>query len=128
MVAAISSRWLGALLCAAALIGLGAPGPTQAQDYPVKPVRLVVGTAAGGVVDIRARKLGPRLGEILKQQASTDDVVFGPAERFHAYLAASKAAFARAAELDPTDMASTLNAAELGEDGSEDPDSEELDA
>ncbi len=73
MVAAISSRWLGALLCAAALIGLGAPGPTQAQDYPVKPVRLVVGTAAGGVVDIRARKLGPRLGEILKQPIVVDN-------------------------------------------------------
>ena len=39
----------------------------QAQDYPVKPIKFVVSSSAGGVVDIRARRYGARLGEVLKQ-------------------------------------------------------------
>jgi tetratricopeptide (TPR) repeat protein len=58
------------------------------------------------------------LGEILKERASSDEVVFGEAEAFRALLAQSRAAFARAAELDPSDTVSGLNAAELG-DGEE---------
>lgn len=55
------------------------------------------------------------LGETLKEQASTDDVVFGDAARFEELIALSRAAFARAAELDPTDGASLANAAEMGD-------------
>jgi tetratricopeptide (TPR) repeat protein len=56
------------------------------------------------------------LGEILKERAATDEVVFGPPERFHAMLAASRAAFKRAHELDPEDLASALTAEELEAD------------
>ncbi len=54
------------------------------------------------------------LGEVLKELAATDDVVFGddPA-RFAELLAQSRAAFARAHTLDPSDSVSGLTAAEL---------------
>lgn len=55
------------------------------------------------------------LGETLKEQASSDEVVFGDPARFEELIAMSRAAFARAAELDPSDGASMANAAELGD-------------
>ncbi len=39
----------------------------RAQDYPTKPIKFVVGSQSGGVVDIRARRFGARLAELLKQ-------------------------------------------------------------
>jgi len=44
------------------------PAPASAQNYPVKPIRLVTGFAAGGGVDIMARLLLPKLTETLGQQ------------------------------------------------------------
>jgi tripartite-type tricarboxylate transporter receptor subunit TctC len=40
----------------------------SAQTYPTKPVRLIVGAAAGGSYDIVARLIGQRLSERLAQQ------------------------------------------------------------
>lgn len=53
------------------------------------------------------------LGEILKERAATDEVVFGPEETFRELLEQSRAAFARAHALDPSDAASEVSAAEL---------------
>lgn len=57
------------------------------------------------------------LGEVLKERAATDEVVFGDPEGFHALIRESRAAFERAAQLDPDDLASRLSADELAEGG-----------
>lgn len=59
------------------------------------------------------------LGEILKEKASTDEVVFGDEETFRTLLSQSRVAFARAAELDPTDTTAQVNALELSEEALE---------
>jgi tripartite-type tricarboxylate transporter receptor subunit TctC len=38
-----------------------------AQDYPARPIRLIVPYAAGGTSDILARQIGPKLGEAFAQ-------------------------------------------------------------
>jgi tripartite-type tricarboxylate transporter receptor subunit TctC len=68
--AAVKALAMGAVLVAAAL--WGSP-PAIAQDYPNKPIRFVVSSQAGGVVDIRARRVGARLGELLKQPIVVDN-------------------------------------------------------
>jgi tripartite-type tricarboxylate transporter receptor subunit TctC len=47
---------------------LAAALPAAAQNWPDKPVRLVVAYPAGGGVDLVARTVGQRLSEVLKQQ------------------------------------------------------------
>ena len=50
----------------AAIAGL-APGAVSAQDWPAKPVRIVVPFAAGGTTDITARVIAEQLTQGLKQ-------------------------------------------------------------
>lgn len=57
-----------ALACVVFLLALaGLPGSAQAQGYPNKPIKIVMGYAAGGGADIVARllaeQIGPRLGQ-----------------------------------------------------------------
>ncbi len=53
-----------ALLLALALAGVTT---VQAQDYPTRPIRLIVPFAAGGAADATARIIGKRLGDALGQ-------------------------------------------------------------
>lgn len=51
-----------------ALVAAGAAAPADAQgDYPNRPIRMIVGFAAGGGNDIFARLVGAKLGDILGQ-------------------------------------------------------------
>ena len=52
-----------ALLCTTACL----PVPAQQAPYPHKPVKLLVGYAAGGATDVIARLVGQKLGEGLGQ-------------------------------------------------------------
>jgi tripartite-type tricarboxylate transporter receptor subunit TctC len=59
-----SLRWTTLALWAAACM---APTASMAQSYPSKPVKVVVGYAAGGAVDIVARTVGQSLSTSLGQ-------------------------------------------------------------
>ena len=57
-----------ALAATFAVALLAWPVSTPAQDYPNRPVRIVVGFPAGTSADITARVVGARMSQILGQQ------------------------------------------------------------
>lgn len=59
------------LACAAATAAAAAAA--AAEDYPTRPVRIIVGFPPGGATDLVARIIGPKLGEALKQQVIVDN-------------------------------------------------------
>jgi len=66
MEAPVTGRFalLPTLLWAAAL----AASPSWAEDYPTRPVRVMVGFPAGSGADMTARVVGQRMGQLLGQQ------------------------------------------------------------
>src|SRR5689334_15183856 len=77
------------------------PRRTWAQTYPTRPVRLIVGYAAGGGVDLVGRLIGQSLSERLSQQfivenrpgagtnIATEAVVMAPADGYTLLLVTS---------------------------------------
>jgi tripartite-type tricarboxylate transporter receptor subunit TctC len=62
------TRLFAALLGVACVLRLAAPMPSQAGDYPDRPIRFINGFAAGGPVDTVARIMAQALSEHLGQQ------------------------------------------------------------
>ncbi len=54
-------------LLGATAVAMGLAAPVQAQSFPSKPIRLVIPFAPGGVVDLTARQIGPKLSEAIGQ-------------------------------------------------------------
>lgn len=67
----ISRRNFSKALGAASLV-YGA-GSRADENYPNRPIRLLVGLAPGGIADITARFIAPRLGEILGKQVIVEN-------------------------------------------------------
>lgn len=59
--------------CAVASALSLAADAVHAQDYPSKPIRMIVGVAPGGATDILARAAGARLGEVFRQQVVVEN-------------------------------------------------------
>ncbi len=67
-------KWIRTLfyacgLCACALLA----SPVHAQDYPLRPIRLIVPWPPGGGVDIAARTIAPKISEIVGQPVVIDN-------------------------------------------------------
>lgn len=69
----MTNNWLKRVASCLVLAVLGAVSSAQAQTYPAKPLKLVVGYAAGGVADITARKLAQKLAASLGQSVIVDN-------------------------------------------------------
>src|SRR3982074_3024404 len=64
-------RALGTLLTGLSL--LLPPAPAVAQDFPAKPIKLIVPFPAGGPNDIIARVVGQRMSELTRQPVVIDN-------------------------------------------------------
>lgn len=62
------------LLAAALAFVLALSAAARAQDFPNRPMTMVVPFAAGGAVDVLARTIGARAGEILGQQIVIENI------------------------------------------------------
>jgi tripartite-type tricarboxylate transporter receptor subunit TctC len=69
----ISPNWRWALV--AAVVSCVAAAPLQAEDWPTRPIKLLVGFGAGGGTDIAARLVGQGLSEILGQPVVVENRV-----------------------------------------------------
>jgi tripartite-type tricarboxylate transporter receptor subunit TctC len=65
-------RWLTVLV--AALLGLGWTGMAAAQDYPTRPITMIVPFPAGGATDTLARYLGEQMRPILGQPIIIENI------------------------------------------------------
>jgi tripartite-type tricarboxylate transporter receptor subunit TctC len=62
------------LVCAVLAMQVAGAGAALAQDWPSRPITMIVPYAAGGPVDTLGRILGSRLSEVLGQQVVVENV------------------------------------------------------
>ena len=62
------------MLFAAAAAALALTGPASAQDFPSRPVTMVIPFAAGGPQDTIGRIIAQRMSELLGQQVVVENV------------------------------------------------------
>ncbi|HEY6993625.1 MAG TPA: tripartite tricarboxylate transporter substrate binding protein [Xanthobacteraceae bacterium] len=65
------------LIAAALAAGLGVGAPASAQDYPNRPITLIVPLPPGGTNDIMARAVADKLGAALGQQVVVENRAAG---------------------------------------------------
>jgi tripartite-type tricarboxylate transporter receptor subunit TctC len=58
----------------AALAALALAGPAAAQDYPARPVTMVIPFAAGGPTDVLGRVVAAKMSELLGQQIVIENI------------------------------------------------------
>ena len=68
-------RFLGATLAVLSILALA--GPANAQNWPDRPIKLLVPFAAGGNIDVTGRLMAARLSEALGQQMVVENRVGG---------------------------------------------------
>src|SRR5258707_15075772 len=68
-------RFLGATLACLSILAL--TGPANAQNWPDRPIKLLVPFAAGGNIDVTGRLMAARLSEALGQQMVVENRVGG---------------------------------------------------
>ncbi|MEG1769920.1 MAG: tripartite tricarboxylate transporter substrate binding protein [Comamonas sp.] len=97
----IRRRVVGAVLAAATAAAFATPGLALAQDYPAKPVRMVLPFPPGGVTDLLARALAEKMAARLGQPVivdnrpgagtvlASDTVARAPADGYTLLMAAS---------------------------------------
>src|SRR5258708_23060028 len=64
---------MGRIAAATCVVFAAAACGASAADYPVRPIRLVVGFAAGGPTDIPARFVAEKLGDRLAQRVGVQN-------------------------------------------------------
>jgi len=65
----VAAACIGVLMSVPAL-----PGAASAQDFPTRPLTLVVPFVAGGGIDVTARIQGQRMGELLGQTIVIENI------------------------------------------------------
>jgi tripartite-type tricarboxylate transporter receptor subunit TctC len=65
------ARRIGAAVLA--FLAFGYPSKALSDDYPSRPIRIVVGFAPGGAVDVLARAIAQKMGERFRQTAFVEN-------------------------------------------------------
>ena len=68
-----SKALIFSVICCAAGSASVARGADDVTGYPARPIRIVIGFTPGGLPDVTARLMGPRLLEVWKQQVVVDN-------------------------------------------------------